>query len=139
MTWRSRMSLITSAVAEDYGVTVARIQSRRRNPEFAIPRMVAMYLCREILGQSTTAVGRHFDRDHTTVLHAVKCVSGNPELKHRAMHIAERVRPRLETDAETDALIESITDKAAQALKARLRELAKLDGADILKHLGREI
>jgi chromosomal replication initiator protein len=37
-------------------------------------RMVAMYLSRELTGWSYPAIARLFDRDHTTVMHAVNRV-----------------------------------------------------------------
>lgn len=57
-------------IAEQYNITVDDLTSKKRNREIAMPRQIAMYMCREMLGLSTTAIGRSFgNRDHTTVMH----------------------------------------------------------------------
>ena len=62
--------LIIEVVARHYGVDPADITSKRRSRDIALPRQVAMYICREMTGLSTTSIGRAFgDRDHTTVMH----------------------------------------------------------------------
>lgn len=66
---------ILAAVASAYGVTVAALQSPRREKRFVWPRHVACYLCREFTSLSTSQIGRILGgRDHTTVMHAVKRV-----------------------------------------------------------------
>ena len=62
--------LIIGIVADKYGVTAEDITGKRRSREIAVPRQVAMYLCREMTDLSTTSIGRAFgNRDHTTVMH----------------------------------------------------------------------
>ena len=67
---------ILSAVAERYDVTVADIQSKKRNREYVLPRQVAMYMIREMTSLSTTDIGRELgDRDHTTVMHGCEKIN----------------------------------------------------------------
>ena len=62
--------LIISTVAEHYGVTSEDMLSKKRSREIALPRQIAMYLCRDMTQLSTTNIGRAFGgRDHTTVMH----------------------------------------------------------------------
>lgn len=62
--------VIISAIAEQYGVTTDDILSKKRSREVALPRQIAMYLCRDMTQLSTTNIGRSFGgRDHTTVMH----------------------------------------------------------------------
>lgn len=62
--------VIISAIAEQYGVTSDDILSKKRSREVALPRQIAMYLCRDMTQLSTTNIGRSFGgRDHTTVMH----------------------------------------------------------------------
>ena len=50
-----------------------RAPDRRR--AVARPRQIAMFLARETTGQSLPRIGRHFCRDHTTVLHAMRRIA----------------------------------------------------------------
>jgi len=62
---------IQAAVSRHFGLTPEELLSPGRAAHIAWPRQVAMYLARELTGQSLPAIGRQFGgRDHTTVLHA---------------------------------------------------------------------
>ena len=62
---------IQAAACEHFGLSSEELLSAARTPRIAWPRQVAMYLARELTGESLPAIGRHFGgRDHTTVLHA---------------------------------------------------------------------
>ena len=68
--------LIISTVAEHYGVTSEDMLSKKRSREIALPRQIAMYLCRDMTQLSTTNIGRAFGgRDHTTVMHGCDKIS----------------------------------------------------------------
>lgn len=71
--------LIISVIADQYGVTPEDIVSKKRSREVALPRQIAMYLCRNMTQLSTTNIGRSFGgRDHTTVMHG--CDKINQEM-----------------------------------------------------------
>jgi chromosomal replication initiator protein len=62
---------IQAAACEHFGLSSDELLSSARTARIAWPRQVAMYLARELTGESLPAIGRHFGgRDHTTVLHA---------------------------------------------------------------------
>ncbi len=62
---------IQAAACEHFGLSADELLSSARTQRIAWPRQVAMYLSRELTGESLPAIGRHFGgRDHTTVLHA---------------------------------------------------------------------
>jgi chromosomal replication initiator protein len=64
---------IKKRVADHFALKVADLESSRRAREVARPRQVAMYLAKEMTASSLPMIGRKFsDRDHTTVMHAVK-------------------------------------------------------------------
>ncbi|HFB83172.1 MAG TPA: chromosomal replication initiator protein DnaA [Thermodesulfatator sp.] len=50
-----------------------RSPSRRRSVSY--PRQMAMYLCRKFTGETLEAIGRMFNRDHATVVHALNTIS----------------------------------------------------------------
>lgn len=65
---------IQTKVAEYFKVRVADLRSERRERSIARPRQIAMYLAKKLTVRSLPDIGRKFDRDHTTVMHAVKKV-----------------------------------------------------------------
>ena len=63
--------LIQETVAKYFNITVNDLKGSRRSNDIALPRQIAMYLCRNIAQMSTNAIGACFGkRDHSTVLHA---------------------------------------------------------------------
>lgn len=64
---------IAAATCQRYGLTIEELISPSRSPRITWPRQVAMYLARELTGQSLPAIGRQLGgRDHSTVLHACR-------------------------------------------------------------------
>jgi len=62
---------IQAAACTHFGISSAELVSSARVARVAWPRQLAMYLARELTGESLPAIGRQFGgRDHTTVLHA---------------------------------------------------------------------
>ena len=48
------------------------LKSKKRNANIAVPRQIAMYICRVILEEPLTKIGIEFGgKDHTTVMHSV--------------------------------------------------------------------
>lgn len=66
---------IQSGVARFFGVKVTDLKGPRRTKQVVVPRQIAMYLARKHTNLSLPEIGRRFgNRDHTTVLHAVRKV-----------------------------------------------------------------
>lgn len=64
-------AIIMEVVAKKCNVTVDDLTSKKRNREIAVPRQIAIYICRELTELSTTNIGKEFGgRDHTTVMHS---------------------------------------------------------------------
>lgn len=64
---------IQEVVAAYYRLPLIEMWSDRRAREVARPRQVAIYLAKELTPHSLPEIGRRFgDRDHTTVIHAVR-------------------------------------------------------------------
>ena len=75
---RATPELIIEIVARQYGLEPGDITGKKRNREIALPRQVAMYVCREITGMSTPKIGSAFGgRDHTTVMHNCEKVAAS--------------------------------------------------------------
>ncbi len=65
---------IASAVCDRFSLRPMDLRSRRRSRHVAVPRQIAMYLCRRLLGASFPRIGELFDRDHSTAVHATDVV-----------------------------------------------------------------
>lgn len=71
---RPTIADVQRAVAEAYAVPVEDLLDHRRDAKLAHPRQIAMYLARKATRHSSVVIGRHFRRDHSTVLYAVQKV-----------------------------------------------------------------
>ncbi len=85
------LAAIQDAVCAVSGLTRAELLSPQRSPRVSHSRQLAMYMARELTPLSLTQIARAFDRDHTTVMHAIRSVSA-----------------RLEPGSETAAAIHTI-------------------------------
>ena len=66
-------SYIVDIVADHFSLTPQEIYSKNRSNKIAYPRQIAMYMCRRYLNMSLVDIGKAIgDKDHTTVMHAVK-------------------------------------------------------------------
>ena len=72
--YQNTAAQIIKMAAEANGITVKQMESASRLRQFAHPRQEAMAALVRSGRYSTPAIGRMFDRDHTTVLHANKAV-----------------------------------------------------------------
>jgi len=80
---------IQKRVAAHFNVRLSDMYSERRARSVARPRQVAMYLAKQLTARSLPEIGRKFgNRDHTTVMHAVKKVE---ELRTKDAGFAEDV------------------------------------------------
>jgi len=72
-------ALTPQAVAEligrQFGLSALDLQSRSREKRIALPRQIAMYLCRKYTDSSLEEIGRQFKRNHATVVHAIKTIN----------------------------------------------------------------
>jgi len=65
------LNAILSVVAEYFHLRPSDLKSKRRTRSIALPRQVAMYLCRQLTSASLPEIGRFFGgKDHTTVIHS---------------------------------------------------------------------
>ena len=67
---------VMDAVAAYYSVSVDDLKGPRRSRDVAVPRQIAMYIAREVVGSPLVAIGSSFGgRDHSTVNHACQKVA----------------------------------------------------------------
>jgi hypothetical protein len=93
-------------VARQYATTPEDITGKKRSQQIALPRQIAMYICRRMTPMSTTKIGTAFGgRDHTTVMHSCDKVAEAMDAGSRDVILvfageggtrSERVREALE-------------------------------------------
>jgi|TARA_B110000211_G_scaffold135307_1_gene155043 chromosomal replication initiator protein len=67
---------IQNVVSNHFNISLSEMLSQRRSRPLARPRQIAMYLAKKMTTRSLPEIGRRFaNRDHTTVIHAVKTIT----------------------------------------------------------------
>lgn len=94
-----RVRVIQETVAEWYDMPQAVMRAQSKMREHVLPRHVAMYLARQLTKHGTEQIGRCFERDHGTVLHAVRAMQN-----------------RIDTDGAFAADLRSIRAQAEERL-----------------------
>ena len=88
---------IQKSVANFYKISYEDIKSNKRPPNIAIPRQVAMYLCRKLTNESFERIGIEFGgKNHATVMHSCNKIEtslkSNMELKEAIIHIEQELK-----------------------------------------------
>ena len=79
------ISKIKQVVCKHFKVSLEDLNSKKKNNSVAWPRQIAMYLATELTSLSLPEIGREFNRDHTTVIHAKEKVK--EEIKNNTFFI----------------------------------------------------
>ena len=97
----SSLAEIQAAAAGALDVAPDSLIAHDRRPKVAMARQIAMYLAREMTEESLPAIGRHFGgRNHSTVLHAHRRVSGDMEKRDETRQAVDRARRALGTGGD---------------------------------------
>ena len=83
---------ILAAAAQTYGVPQNELKGRKRTKEIAFARNVAMYTIRSVTDLSFPAIGKIFDRNHSTIYSATEAIEAelktNPGLANQISDIS---------------------------------------------------
>jgi len=86
---------ILKIVAEFFGIKCQEMKSKKRTKEIALPRQIAMYLCKQCTDSSLNDIGKNFGgKDHATVIYACR-----------------QIEERRAKDADFSRKIESLINK----------------------------
>ena len=70
------MERIARTVASHYKLSVEELKSKNNSRQIAVPRQVAMYLCKRLTKHSFPEIGREYGgKHHTTVMHSVEKIN----------------------------------------------------------------
>lgn len=66
---------VAYAVSKQYNCNISQLRSKVRNKDITLARQVAMYLMKQLTGQSLQSISRYLNRkNHSTVVHAINKV-----------------------------------------------------------------
>ena len=66
---------VQKAVADHYSLKVAELKSKNNSKSVALPRQIAMYLCKALTNASLPEIGKSFGgKHHSTVIHSIRKV-----------------------------------------------------------------
>ncbi len=90
------VELIQNLVASHFNLNIQELLSPRRSRSLARPRQIAMYLAKHHTTNSLPDIGRKFsNRDHTTVIHAVKKIDElmqkDNDIKHSVIELKKKL------------------------------------------------
>jgi len=86
---------IQRTVAEHYDIRFADMSSARRPRSIAVPRQIAMYLCRRMTPSSLPDIATAFGKTHATVLYAYRTIENrmdvDSDLKRNVIDISRKL------------------------------------------------
>lgn len=90
---------IRDYIARQFDTPVDDLLSKSRKRAVTFPRQVAMYLARKLTGEGLNDIGRTFNRDHSTVVHAIRVISeainSNGSVKGQIELLTDKIRKEL--------------------------------------------
>ena len=97
VTDQNNIRRIQKSVANFYKISFEDIKSKKRPPNIAIPRQVAMYLCRKLTDEPFERIGIEFGgKNHATVMHSCNKIErelkNNKELQEAITAIEKELR-----------------------------------------------
>jgi chromosomal replication initiator protein len=96
---RIKIEDILRLISRHYGVSKSDILSPRRHRSVVWPRQIGMYLSKQLTTRSLPEIGRRFgDRDHTTVLHAIRKIEGEISNDSRLKDEIEELKRQLNVE-----------------------------------------
>jgi chromosomal replication initiator protein len=89
------IEIIQKFVSDYYQLKVAELKSRNNSKSVAMPRQIAMYLCKSLTSASLPEIGRSFGgKHHSTVIHSIRKIE---DLRQRDGHFNSLINNFLES------------------------------------------
>ncbi|PTX53067.1 chromosomal replication initiator protein DnaA [Melghirimyces profundicolus] len=87
---------IQKEICSYYRLRIEDLKGKKRTKNIALPRQIAMYLCRELTDVSLPKIGEEFGgRDHTTVIHAHEKITRTLAMDPGLQQAVEDLKKRL--------------------------------------------
>ncbi|MBW1894130.1 MAG: chromosomal replication initiator protein DnaA [Deltaproteobacteria bacterium] len=88
---------IKKLVCSDFSISMKDIVSRSRRQEVVRPRQVAIYLSRKYTDQPLQAIGKSFNRQHATAIHAINAITKELKIKSPVKRQVDILSKKLES------------------------------------------
>ena len=88
---------IQNFVSYYFNIKKQDLLGKKRKAQFAFPRQIAMYLCRDMINESYPQIAAAFSRDHTTILHAYDKITKEIEKNEETKRIVAEIKQKLTT------------------------------------------
>ena len=93
--------LIQNAIHHTYGTTPNQLKSPTKRQPITHHRHIAIYLQRQLTKDSLHTIADHYNRDHSTILHAINQIrqktQNDPQLKQQIQDLAQRIKQAHQT------------------------------------------
>jgi chromosomal replication initiator protein len=67
------IEIVQKAVADHYSLKLSELKSKNNSKSVALPRQIAMYLCKSLTSASLPEIGKSFGgKHHSTVIHSIR-------------------------------------------------------------------
>ncbi len=88
---------VLRAVASFFALKPAQLKAKNNSRPIAVPRQIAMYICKELTKESLPQIGKDFGgKHHTTVLHSIRKIDSlrkkDPEISSAVTSIINSLR-----------------------------------------------
>lgn len=90
------IDLIQKETAEYFQIQPNNLKSNSKERRVAQPRQIAMYLSKILTTHSLPEIGAAFDRDHTTIIHAVRTIEERMKVDLKVYEDVEALRKSLQ-------------------------------------------
>lgn len=90
------IDLIQKETAEYFQIQPNNLKSNSKERKIAQPRQIAMYLAKVLTTHSLPEIGAAFDRDHTTIMHAVRTIEERMKMDLKVYEDVEALRKSLQ-------------------------------------------
>ena len=90
------IEIIQEVVASYFKLKKDDLLSKRRTKDLATARQIAMYLCREMTDESLPQIGNMFERDHSTVIHAIDKIELDKNSNSKLKKTIDELKSKIE-------------------------------------------
>jgi chromosomal replication initiator protein len=90
-----RLANVSGHVARQFRIPLEELQSRSREQRITFARQLAMFVCREITCAPFGLIGQHFNRDHSTAVHAYRLIERRLAREPRFRLLIEKLQRQI--------------------------------------------